>query len=401
MTTIGLDVGRNNACVAALDSFPDNVLRHYTEHRQSFIKIKPDSEGLQYLENLNPSQIVMEPTGVWYSAIWYEWARSKNIPVLWVGHAELAHQRGSYGFKNKRDPEDALSLACCAVDPRFVDRHGNPRFLRFDQNVVGQLRRLCLELEQLTKLRTQAVNQVRQRLTLEWPEASEMAMIPGPKGYSPIPGFIAGEKTHGAVVNRRKKSIAVAMGLDFSPYTIEHCKALVKLEQRITALEQTILETCLSPQLRPYYDALKDFGFGPGLIPLMITQVYPFDQFLVEGHPFVEWEQNHKGKWQKRDRSLRSFQAYLGLSFKLKQSGDKFSKKFSGSTLIRSHLYIWLVARMAGGGTQFRVDTPDGRKIQSKLTSLAAGGVTGSDKITRLLFYTSRLLWRKLLDSNL
>jgi len=191
------------------------------------------------------------------------------------------------------------------------------------------------------------------------------------------------------------------MGLDFSPYTVEHCKALVALERRITDLDNAILETCLGPQLRAYYDALKDFGFGPGLIPLMITQVYPFSQFLVEGKPFVEWEQNSRGKWQKRDRSLRSFQAYLGLSFTMKQSGDKQSKKFSGSTLIRSHLYIWLVARMAGGGTQFRVDTPDGRKIQAKLSSLAAGGVTGSDKITRLLFYTSRLLWRKLLSATL
>lgn len=401
MTTIGLDVGRNNACVAALDSFPDNVLRFYKENRQSFIKIKPDSDGLKHLENLNPSQIVMEPTGIWYSAIWHEWAKSKNIPVLWVGHADLAHQRGAYGFKNKRDPEDALSLACCALDPRFVDRYGNPRFLRFDQDVVGQLRRMCLEQEQLTKLRVQTVSQVRQRLTLEWPEASESRFIPGSKGFSPIPGFIAGEKTHGSVIKRRRQSVAVAMGLDFSPYTVDHCKALVALERRITDLDNAILETCLTPQLRPYHDTLKDFGFGPGLIPLLITQIYPFGQFLTEGKPFIEWEQSNRGKWQKRDRSLRSFQAYLGLSFTMKQSGDKQSKKFSGSTLIRSHLYIWLVSRMSGQGVRFNVDTPDGRKIQSKLTSLAAGGVTGSDKITRLLFYTSRLLWRKLLDSNL
>jgi len=194
MTTIGLDVGRNNACVAVLNSFPDNVLRFYTENRQSFIKIKPDSDGLQYLENLNPSQIVMEPTGVWYSSFWHEWAKSKGIPTLWVGHAELAHQRGSYGFKNKRDPEDALSLACCALDPRFVDRHGNPRFLQFDQDVVGALRRMCLEQEQLTKIRTQTINQVRQRLTLEWPEASETGMKPGPKGTPLLSVLLPGKR---------------------------------------------------------------------------------------------------------------------------------------------------------------------------------------------------------------
>jgi hypothetical protein len=64
----------------------------------------------------------------------------------------------------------------------------------------------------------------------------------------------------------------------------------------------------------------------------------------VEGKRSIEWEEGRNGKMQKRDRSLRSFQAYMGLSYSLKQSGDQKTKKFHGSTLVRSHLYAWLLS---------------------------------------------------------
>ena len=60
--------------------------------------------------------------------------------------------------------------------------------------------------------------------------------------------------------------------------------------------------------------------------------------------------EENKGKLQKRaradwraspDRSLRKFQAYLGLSYSYSQSGDKKTRQFHGSTLVRSHLYVW------------------------------------------------------------
>jgi hypothetical protein len=134
------------------------------------------------------------------------------------------------------------------------------------------------------------------------------------------------------------------------------------------------------------------------MIPLMLTQVFPLEQWLIEGKPYIEWEQNLKGKWQKRDRSLRSFQAYLGLAYTLKQSGGKIGKSFFGSSLIRSHLYIWAVAKMRDQGTSMPgIIGDDGKKMSAKLSDLAAGGVNGSDKITRLLFFATRHLWKALL----
>lgn len=400
-TVIGLDVGRNSAVAAALETFPPNVLAFFKENRQKIVKIKPDLNGFQYLNSLNPTTLVMEPTGVWYSAIWHQWAKSQNVKVLWVGHADLKAQRGHYGFRNKRDPEDALTLACCALDDRFVDTHGKPRFLQFDDGEVGRLRKLCLQDEQLSKLRTQVINQIRQRLALEWPEASETAFQIGPKGYSPVPGFVAGINTSTRIKNRRAQSVAVSQGLEFDQYTIDHCKALVTLEQRIVAVRAEMVKVCQTPSLLPYYQVLTNFGFGPGLAPLMLTQVYPFSQFLVDGKPVIEWEQNAKGDWQKRNRSLRSFQAYLGMAYKMAQSGDKLIKKFSGSSLIRSHLYIWAISQMSGKGTSFKTNTSQGKELDAKLKKLASGGVTGSDKIIRFMFKVTERLWSELLKANL
>ena len=78
---IGLDVGRNNAVVAALESFPSNPQRYFKDHRQEFKRIKPDRLGFEYLESLTPSAIVLEPTGGHYSAIWTRWAKVKGISV--------------------------------------------------------------------------------------------------------------------------------------------------------------------------------------------------------------------------------------------------------------------------------------------------------------------------------
>ena len=159
--------------------------------RVKFIK------GLRKLLELKPDALILEPTGHWYAHFWVSAANKNDIQIYWVGNADLDKQRGSYGFTNKRDEEDALCLAACYFDNRFVDVHNNKRFL-------------------------------------------------------------------------------------------------------------------------PYY----------------------------YGEAWIEYDESN-GKLQKRDRSLRKFQAFMGLAYSYKQSGDKASRKFHGSTLIRSHLYAWAVCMVA------------------------------------------------------
>jgi hypothetical protein len=124
--------------------------------------------------------------------------------------------------------------------------------------------------------------------------------------------------------------------------------------------------------------------------------------------------------------SLRAFQAYLGMSYKLKQSGDKLCKKFLGSDLVRSHLYMWAVDNIRkpdgdfrpadfvtksekgqfihaftpkdlyGECSLFRLSTPIGWELNKKLVELAYDGVEGSDKVIRVMFRATALLYREL-----
>ena len=66
---IGLDVGRAGVVAAALSAFPSNPKRYFAQHRREFVRLKANYSGVEQLLGLNPTGIVMEPTGVWYIAV--------------------------------------------------------------------------------------------------------------------------------------------------------------------------------------------------------------------------------------------------------------------------------------------------------------------------------------------
>lgn len=120
MKIVGLDVGRGGAVLCCLDKFPVNIQQHYRKgmRSHSFIKVYCDGAGIDKLLDLNPDAIVLEPTGHWYAHFWVTVAKQNNIEVFWISHTDLDKLRGSYGFTNKRDSEDALCLAASYFDDR-------------------------------------------------------------------------------------------------------------------------------------------------------------------------------------------------------------------------------------------------------------------------------------------
>ena len=104
--------------------------------------------------------------------------------------------RGEYGSKNKRDSEDALSLAATYFDKSFITEDGSRRYLNYYQNeLTTNLRELFLAKEQLQKLRTNLVAQLRQRLSYELPElAASTLKISQAKGYTPMIYWLAHNK---------------------------------------------------------------------------------------------------------------------------------------------------------------------------------------------------------------
>ena len=143
MRIIGLDIGRGVAFACLLESFPVNIQRHYKnlKNQKKFYKLTTSQSGVDRLLSLSPDAIVLEPSGHWYAHFWVTVAKAYRIDIYWVGHSDLDKQRGSYGFTNKRDEEDALCLAATYFDDRFIDENGKiqkrDRSLRKFQAFLG------------------------------------------------------------------------------------------------------------------------------------------------------------------------------------------------------------------------------------------------------------------------
>ena len=399
MRIIGLDIGRGSAVLCCLDGIPDNILQHYKKLKRSreFIKLKCDGASVNKLLCLAPDAIVIEPTGHWYSHFWATVAKQNNIAVHWMGHVDLDKQRGSFGFTNKRDEEDALCLAASYFDRNFVDEHGNKRFLNYyyDRDlVIARVRELFLEKEQLQKIRTSMVNQLRQRLAFEYPEAVKATLcISELRGFTPLIGWLAQRHKTTLHENKYNHSVAHQLGIEISKYTRAHASTICDIELRITQNLDLLTKILNSEEYQPYYQVFDRFGFGLDNKILLLYHIYPFDKFLIDGKPFVEREMNGLGKLQKRDRSLRKFQAFLGMSFSYRESGDSKKRKFHGSSIARSHLYAWAVCRIAPNHCPIKSEI--GIELSDRYHELRKT-VKGKDALIRILFKATRMLYREL-----
>ncbi len=399
MNIIGLDVGRGSAVAFALDFYPANAKQYFTRNRQNILRLSSDEKSVNKLLLIAPSAIVLEPTGSWYSAFWAKVAQYHNITLCWVGHSDLAAKRKSYGFLNKRDDEDAFCLAMTYFDPTFIDTHGRKRFLSwYDCDRINEIRNNFFDLEQLDKLRTAFVNQLRQRLSFEFPEAQKRVLRQSNKlGYSPFIGWLAEVHSYTRVENNYKNSIARTLGIDISKYTRAHATAIINLELRANAIENWLDREIDKCEYQPYLKVFEKFGFGTRLSTLLLIQIYPLDKFLIDGKPWLEEEIGSNGKLQLRYRSLRSFQLYLGLGYKWIQSGEKIIRVLSGSSICRSHLYMWCFDRIAPSGNR-RLQTKVGQNLGEKYDKLRRGEVkiAGKDAMIRVLYKATRMLFEEL-----
>jgi hypothetical protein len=392
MKIIGLDVGRGSAVLCCLESFPDNIQQHYRalKREKKFYKISCDRSGVEKLLSFNPQGIVLEPSGHWYSHFWVTVAKHHRIPIYWVSHTDLYGARKNYGFTNKRDEEDALCLAATYFDDKFIDSQGKKRYLRYYYDeIITNLRELFLAKEQLQKLRTNLVSQLRQRLSYEFPEVSRHTMDLGISGYTPIIQWLAFKHPEPRYDNKYKLSVAHELSITISTYTRNHAKIIIDIEERYTNHLDKLEKAIAQAQFARYNKVFDRFGFGTTLRALLLINIFPIEKFLVNGMPLIEREDG-----QKRDRSLRRFQAFLGMSYKFHQSGNKVARTFGGSTIMRSHLYVWAVCMIAPGG--YRIKSHIGKDLSDRYQELRKT-VKGKDALIRILFKATRLLYRELI----
>lgn len=168
------------------------------------------------------------------------------------------------------------------------------------------------------------------------------------------------------------------------------------MEIRITQHRELIEKAIAIPEFDDYHRVFDRFKFGWNVRALLLYNLYPFQKYLVNGKPWIEYERS-QDKLQKRDRSLRKFQAFVGLSFSYKQSGDKTKRKFHGNGMIRSHLYIWAVCTITRKNNVFHTEIT--QELSDRYQQLRKS-VKGKDALIRVLFKLTRMLFYELVNET-
>jgi hypothetical protein len=212
------------------------------------------------------------------------------------------------------------------------------------------------------------------------------------RSYTPIIYWLAFNHSNTRYDNKYRQSIAPELGIKISTYTRKHANLIVGLEMRISIILETITEEISRAEFDDYNAVFDRFNFGLNVRALLLFNLYPFEKFLVAGKPWVEYERS-MGKLQKRDRSLRKFQAFMGLSYSYKQSGLKVKRKFHGSSMIRSHLYIWAICVLSR--TKNIKHNQLTQELSDRYLELRQS-VKGKDALTRILFKLTRMLFYEL-----
>ena len=165
------------------------------------------------------------------------------------------------------------------------------------------------------------ISQLRQRLAYEFPEVVKHKFtISSVHGFTPMIGWLAGCHSTVRLENKYRASVAPSLGITISNYTKAHASLIMAIETRITANLDRFREVLEYPQFAPYFEVFDRFGFGLDNKILLLYHCYPFDKFLVNGIAWIERVARDNDKLQKRDRSLRKFQAYMGMSYKYHKS---------------------------------------------------------------------------------
>lgn len=351
---LGIDIGAKFVVAFCLEelpvgiSYPDfykrnaklaiSKIRMDNSKEESNINIK---DAIELLTEIKPDAIVMEPTGVWYSRLWARIADRLGIEVKWIGHGDLAHNRGAYGFRDKDDRTDAFCLAVSYFDPIFNARNS---WLTWRTGAIADVNDRLLEVKSLESTTKILAQQIRQRLKYEFPEVADRTISNArtPDGFTAWIGWLAGVHNYKRIKNEYDKSIARELSIDISRYTRDHAAAIAGNQMREVALKADLCRSLLDPAFDRYRETLELFGFGYVMQATILTNIYPFEKFLKLGQPHTDRYEDDRGK-HKKNMSLAGFQISLGMGKRLIESGGSTVRVYSGSSFARKTLYAWIM----------------------------------------------------------
>lgn len=333
MIVLGLDVCKDSVAVCTLnDVQPNEPRQFYYEH--NFLKIYADAVGLKALLDLKPDVAVLEPTGVNYSKLWVSKLSENGVKIALVGHRQLRAYRQNLDLPDKDDQADALALACY-----YLEHQNSPRrFVRIRDSVVAEMRDAVLRLHHCNRVQSPLINRIRQDLAWQFPEAAKIGL-----NASLFWGWLAMERKSA----KYDRLCSQSVGLGLQSDTIEAAKLLSALQRRERSLEIEMRSHLGDVRFLPYRKVFAQFGFGERVEALILSQIYPLENYLVDGKPEVKIRKNPAtGKQTKRYLSLRRFQKALGTAPTREESGDRKQTKKAGSQLCRTAIWQWVFTRL-------------------------------------------------------
>ena len=350
MRILGLDVCKSSVIACQLDCAQRSIEPRQLYHDGHFPRFCADASGLKALLLLEPDVAVMEPTGVNYSKLWVTRLAEAGVKIALVGHQQLRRYRQNLDLPDKDDEADALALACY-----YLEHHSNERrFVRVRDPVVAHIREIVLRLSHLNRVQSPIINRLRQDLAWQFPEAQQIG-LDAPLFW----GWLAGERQ----ANRYATLYAGTVGLGLKKETRNQAEMICQLQKRQQVLEREMRELMKDSRFNLYRRVFAQFGFGERVEALILSQIYPLENYLdANGQPEIKIRKGkNSGRNTKRHLSRRRLQKALGVAPTREDSGDKKASKKAGSSLCRMALWQWLFTRIEP--RKRRLNTPIGKRL--------------------------------------
>ncbi|MEG4841268.1 IS110 family transposase [Microcoleus sp. B9-D4] len=401
---IGLDISKASVSCCLISETINEPREFY--YRYNFHKFAATAHGINELLALIGSELdrkntiaVMEPTGVNYQILWGTQLARAGVEVRLVGHKELRSFREHHlALPDKDDDADALALAIYGWDYQDTPR----RFVQMRDRTIVQIRRLVLRLAHLNRVQSPIINRARQDLAWQFPEAALIKSLRSGEKVPLLWGWLCGERQSVKYDLLLERSI----GLGITDEVRLHAARICNLQREEMAIEFELSKLVAEPQFLPYRKVFAQFGFGRRVEALLLSQIYPFENYLAaDGKPDIKIRTGRRsGKPTKRHLSLRRFCKALGYAPSQESSGDlQKSKVVGGSDLCRKALWQWIFTRIEPTRARMANDIGDrlgqimdeekasGRPVRLVRSRVAA-------KAVKLLF---KELVRELVYSNL
>lgn len=339
---LGLDICKSSAVACVLfGGKPSDIRKFYRDGE--FFSLACDRSGLDFLDRIDPTVAILEPTGMHYARFWLHHLSARGCEIRMVHNSRLPSFRRELDLPDKDDEADALALACY-----YATYRDNPaRFLDLKDAVTARVRELSLELAHLNRCQSPVINKFRQRLAWQWPEVAHRQLKSQSEGLPPLLiGFIAGDRKS----KKLDRELATSTGIGLDDASRFSASQLVAIHHREHQIERELRALIYHPQFAPYRRAMAKFGFGERVLAILLAQVFPVERLFDRetGKPETYRKRNKKtGKVATHRLSERRFKKLLGCASEREWSGDEKSKsRKTGSSLCRSSLWQWVFCRI-------------------------------------------------------